>query len=161
MPLLETKVTSVNKPKKQQPGIFAPMAPQGQYQLPSYPPVPVPFPVQAGVPESVLVQVQVLTDPHATVARATLSADGYGPAIMTATGWSKRDNADEYDPETGTAIAVKRALENLARKLGRQAGGRIKHADSVRRDREEARRKRAAKQETPPARHAKPEEGKQ
>jgi hypothetical protein len=147
----------MNKPRKQQPGIFTPAAPQPYAQPPLYAPVPVPFPAQASIPESFIVQVQVLPDPHATTARATLSADGYGPAILTATGWSKRDNTDDYDPETGTAVAVKRALEGLARKLGRQAAGRIKHADSVRKDREEARRRREAKQETPPGRHAKPE----
>lgn len=121
--------------KQARPGILSPQPTQQQYQL--VPPQPVPFypPQSQGPRSSYEIHIGVMTDPDATVATATLSADGYGPALLTKTGSSKRTPADDYDTETGTAYAIARALRRIAGTLEKQAGGRVKQADEIRRHR--------------------------
>ena len=98
---------------------------------------PVPFspPAYPGpqpAPEAFTVSVQVLSDPHATVAKASFTELGGYTPVYTATGSSRVDNDDTYDPETGTALAVSRALHSLARQLYKKASGRVRHAESNR-----------------------------
>jgi hypothetical protein len=45
-------------------------------------------------------------------------------------GSSKRAPEDKPDRELGVALAMSRALEKVARQVGRQANGRLKHNDS-------------------------------
>lgn len=112
----------------------APYPTQAQYAL-APPPVPLGHMPLAPAFE---VRVQVLDDEHATVAHAELIslADGYRP-VAKVSGSSKRDSADGYDPDTGTALAVGRALARLGRLLVKQAQGNVTHADSVRMHRAE------------------------
>lgn len=119
------------------PSILRAPRTQADYTLAQPPmpyPVPSPYPLAApaGTPESFEVRVQVLTDPHATVAKATFMEAGTYQAAYTATGSSRVDGTDIYDPETGTALAVSRALHALGRQLYRQANGRVQHAESNR-----------------------------
>lgn len=137
---------SRQKKSKARRGIFAPAQVTPAQYVPPQQQYPVPFqaPGTAGVPRAFRVSISVMPDPHATVATAELyGADGYVP-LMTVTGSSKRDSADEYDEETGTALAVSRAVIKLGRQLGRQADGAVRHAESVRADRAEARARREA-----------------
>jgi hypothetical protein len=133
-------VSHKRKRQPARPAIFIPPAPvQQQYALAQQPVPQLPQPwSQHAVPTSFEVRVQVLADPHATVAHASLYAGGDPyTEIMKVSGSSKRDAVtDEYDEETGTAIAVQRALVNLSRKIGKRAEGRVKHADDNRRQRE-------------------------
>jgi hypothetical protein len=95
------------------------------------------------VPGGFNIRVEVMTDPHATVATATLTTlENPYTTLMTVTGSSKRDNPDEYDAEIGTTLAVSRAVIKLGRQLGRQADGAVRHAESIRTDKAEAKRKR-------------------
>lgn len=121
--------------KQARPGILTQQPTQQQYQL--APPQPVPFypPQSAGPRTSYEIHIGVMTDPDATVATATLSADGYGPPLVVKTGSSKRTPGDDYDTETGTAYAVARALRRIAGTLEKQAGGRVKQADEIRKHR--------------------------
>ena len=114
----------------------APYPTQAQYAL-APPPVPIPF-GHAPLAPAFEVRVQVLDDEHATVAHAELIslANGYQP-VAKVSGSSKRDSADSYDPDTGTALAVGRALARLGRLLVKQAQGNVTHADSVRMHRAE------------------------
>lgn len=119
------------------PSILRPARTQADYTLAqpvaSYPvPPPYPFAAPAGPPESFEVRIQVLTDPHATVAKATFTEAGTWQPVYTATGSSRVDGTDVYDPETGTALAVSRALHALGLQLYRQANGRVQHAESNR-----------------------------
>jgi hypothetical protein len=134
----------VSQQKKQHPGIFAPPDPSPYYPLP-------PQPVRApGTPDSFTVHVTVLADPGATVARGTLStADNMYDPFLTATGSSKRDNTDIYDPETGTALALARLFLKMGHQLSRQANGQVKHAANVRAQKEKAQRDRAARKTAP------------
>ena len=82
----------------------------------------------------------ILSDNDATVARVLYQT---GKTHVHVTGSSKRERGDSYDRETGEALALARALEKLAAKLAKKAQGRIRHADSVRRHREQIAAKRA------------------
>jgi Rv2632c-like len=136
---------SRQKKNKDRKGIFTP----AQTVPVPYPvaqqPYPVPFqaPHRAAAPRAFTIRVSVMPDPHATVATAELySSDNEYTPLMKVTGSSKRDRVDDYDEETGTALAVSRAVIKLGRQLGRQADGAIRHAESVRKDKAIAREKR-------------------
>ncbi len=120
--------------KQAKPGIFTGAAGnQGQYVLAPQPPAPFYPPVpREALPDGFTVSVSVMTDPDATVATATLAADPYSAPILRKTGSSKRMPGDSYDPETGTALAVARALHRLANDLEKKAGGRVRHAEDAR-----------------------------
>lgn len=121
--------------KQARPGILSPQPVQNlAYPVPQ---APVPFypPQSQGPRTSYEIHIGVMTDPDATVATATLSGDGYGPALLVKTGSSKRTPADAYDTETGTAYAIARALRRIAGTLEKQAGGRVKQADEIRKHR--------------------------
>jgi hypothetical protein len=133
-------VSSRQSKDKASRGIFTPeQRTQAQYALTQQ--VPQPYPAQSypesRIPDVFTVRITVMADPHATVATARLYGhDDYTP-LMTVTGWSKRDNPDEYSEEIGTAFAVRRALAHLSGKIGRQADGAVRHAESVRAHRAE------------------------
>jgi hypothetical protein len=50
---------------------------------------------------------------------------------FSATGSSKRERGDSYDPEIGELLATARALHKMAARMERKARGRIRHADKA------------------------------
>lgn len=50
-------------------------------------------------------------------------------------GEARRNSRDNDDPEVGLKLAYGRALDKIAKKMLRQANGKIKHNDDVRQDR--------------------------
>lgn len=58
------------------------------------------------------VQIEVLQDRNATVARATLDS-------FAATGSSKRNKEEKFDAAAGRKLAIGRALRELAREIER------------------------------------------
>jgi hypothetical protein len=68
------------------------------------------------------------------------------PELVTVTASAKRHPTDKHDPETALLLAQARMYEKLAKKLFRQANGRIKHADDMRLDK--TRRRKARKPKT-------------
>lgn len=96
---------------------------------------PVPYSRPSGDMHEV--SISVLSDHAATVARVTY-ASVYGTGIpVSATGSSKREPGDDYDPETGRLLATARALERLAGRLNRKAAGRIRSAAAIKGHHEE------------------------
>jgi hypothetical protein len=130
--------------KKPQPGIFTPgQQPVANYGYPQVSPVPVSqalVPKTLPVPASFRLSVQVIPDPHATAARAELFGENDYAPLLTATGSAKKENGDPYDPEVGIALAVSRALDGIARKLDKKARGKIRHAESVQKDKAASRK---------------------
>ena len=96
------------------------------------------------------ISVTVLSDHAATVARVTYYSLYETGSPVSATGSAKREPGDEYDPETGRLLATARALEALARRLGKQASGRIRSAAAVKGHHEEIRRRAAEGYRPPP-----------
>lgn len=130
-------MSNKRKSKPARPAIFTPPPPVQQQYAIAPPPYPVPQQYAKPVPTAFEVRIQVMADPHATVAHASLYAGGDPyTEIMKVSGSSKRDAGDVYNEETGIAIAVQRALANLSRKIGRRAEGQVKHADDSRRQRD-------------------------
>lgn len=83
---------------------------------------------------------QVIISRDATVVQLTARVD---TGFISVTGAAKRfpggvdasgvkRPADKHDPETALLLATGRALESLARKMQRQANGRVKHNDDKR-----------------------------
>jgi hypothetical protein len=115
--------------------------PQQPLAYPAYqPPVPPPAPA-----DMYSVTVSLLSSHGATVARVNYGSVYNTGIPVTAAGSAKREPADAYDPETGRLLATSRALEILAGKLRRQANGRIRHAETVRAHREQARKRTMSK----------------
>lgn len=68
--------------------------------------------------------VNIVYGPRATIATAYLrDHESTGEAI--------RATEDKYDAEVAEKMAMGRALENLGKKLQRQAWGKIKHNEDV------------------------------
>lgn len=106
------------------------------YPVPQPPAYPAPAP-----PDMHSVSISVLSSHGATVAKAVY-ASVYNTGIpVSASGEAKREPGDEYDRETGRLLATSRALEILAGKLRREANGRIRHADAIRRHHEEMKKR--------------------
>ncbi len=108
--------------------------------VPYVQPYPGPYAQPPRVPDDVYnVSISVLSSHGATVAKVGY-ASVYNTGIpVTAAGSAKREPSDDYDPETGRLLATSRALEILAGKLRRRANGRIRHAETVKKHRAEAR----------------------
>lgn len=96
------------------------------------------------------VSVTVLSDHAATVARVTYDSVDGSSASVSATGSSKREPGDDYDPETGRLLATARALEKLAGRLNRKAAGRVRNAAAIKGHHEEIRRRQAGGYPRPP-----------
>jgi hypothetical protein len=95
-----------------------PRYPGQQYVPPASYPV---FSPPSGYPTSVPTSASLMQDNDATVAHV-----GYGP--FRASGSSKRERGDRYDPEVGELLAVSRAFHKLAARMERRANGLIKQA---------------------------------
>lgn len=74
-----------------------------------------------------------LSDRDATVAKVQFV---YGDINISKTGSSQRHPSDEADQLTGELIAYARAYIKLGSQLARIAQGRVRHADSVKQDKE-------------------------
>lgn len=83
------------------------------------------------------ISIHLLSDHRATVAKVTYANIYDTSAAVTATGAAKRAPGDIHDPETARLLATVRALESLAGQLRRQASGRIRSADAIRRHHEQ------------------------
>jgi hypothetical protein len=75
------------------------------------------------------VSVIVVQDKDVTVARAAL--DG-----ITVTASARREPGDRPDAGIGADLATARALARLASKLERRVRGRVRHAESIKADRQ-------------------------
>lgn len=125
------------------PSFFAAQQLPIPYAPAPYPAGPPPFSDEAAkkpaaVPANFDIRVSVKVDRDATVATADLNESGmpYAVPLARATGSAVRQREDVHDPETATLLAVSRALGKLSAKMNKKARGRIKSADSARKDRE-------------------------
>jgi hypothetical protein len=82
-------------------------------------------------------KIVVVSDADATVAVTSFEGKSY-------TASSKRCPGDRYDENIGFDLAVSRLLAKVSRALARQGNGAVKHADDVRRMRQERRDKHVA-----------------
>jgi hypothetical protein len=132
----------VSQKKSRRPGFFVPAAArQDDYVLAPPPQAAYQQPAQPSPTESLTVQVTVLSDPQATVARATLFTRGAYEPVLAVTGSSRVQPGDSYDEEIGTLYATARALRRMASRMEHHADGGVRSADSARRQRTRAREK--------------------
>lgn len=73
----------------------------------------------------------VLTDGSRTVVEAALLHADSREVVLSATGSSGRDPGDKTDPAVGVGLATARALSSLAKRIERQANGRVKHNEDI------------------------------
>ncbi len=85
--------------------------------------------------KKILIQVTLLSDGSRTVAQAT-GAPPYDMACR-GLGSSGREPGDRPDEAIGEKLATARALHSMARRLERQAMGRMRHNESVQNHRDE------------------------
>jgi hypothetical protein len=111
-----------------------PVAPQPYYP---YPPDGMPVPVspsQGSVPSRLQVDLEILGDGDATVAKATLNTTAPYSKILEVKRSSRRMPGDRYDEEIGTLYAAARALHAVAGKMQKHADALAKHAESSKKE---------------------------
>lgn len=81
--------------------------------------------------EQFIVSVTAVTDGSRTVAEAVLTTAYPHSPLATGAGSSGREPGDKYDAQTGSELAIARALRSMAARLERRARGRVSHAESV------------------------------
>jgi len=77
------------------------------------------------------IDVAALLDRNAAVVQLSIlvvSDDKCFTTTISATGASKREQGDVFDPDLGYEFAMSRALQNLSRKLRSRADARLKLA---------------------------------
>lgn len=81
------------------------------------------------------ISVEIFQSNRATIAEAviTLHLEDLPHIFLKATGEALRHPEDKHDSDVGVTLATARALSGLARKLERQANGRVKMHDDNRR----------------------------
>lgn len=77
------------------------------------------------------VDIKILSDGNRTVAEAALHT--YLHPSVEGRGSSSREPGDKSNAQIGEAFAIARALRSLAAHLERQAKGKMKHADEIKR----------------------------
>lgn len=110
-----------------------------QAPMPYYAPIPVPSPPHAE--PTPVATVRLLQDKNASVARVDLSKlnwtdnDGYHPPAteysFVASGSTKREQGDRFDPRTGEMLALGRAFQRLSRQLLAEGNRRVREMTKI------------------------------
>jgi hypothetical protein len=123
----------------------APIAPQVQAPYPFYQP---PYPQVPAFKEPPRASVSVLRDKNATVANVSVSQmTDYNKGhdyLFEASGSTKREQGDRYDPQTGDLMAIGRALRNAGNDMITEANKRVSQIVA---DQAEERRRAAERRE--------------